>query len=677
MLRLRKDNSRALEPSAPPPQPPPPAREITLLGILFFPARLVIDMFVQILSSPSTHRVIFRLVVLGTLYALSLAGALAAYFGFYRAWVPEVTVSKDVWLQYSAVQPSAALRLYDSKSDLPLWSVPSSASVFAEDMAYDVFVEFDIPAATALAPTPLTIHLELQSERSEPLYASQRPVVLQNVRKLLDMRRFLPFRPPVHTVVTVLRGITPRPSQPNALALARRFGGRVPGDTFVARATVTLSIDETSRGDRNVLPALASGAVRLRFQARLFGIAYYMHHHPIISIAVFVSGFTAIEVGIVTSLWLAAAFYFSLQTTMSDTLTSRIATACRLAEERSKGDAAADEHALAALSRAAQLADAASVISPNDTLREVSTMSLRVLFLPSIQADIEASARIKQGEDMMAARKSHVQHAIGAARLFLQATTQLGALSPQLAAILKRQTESPTTTVGAAERREQKITLFKHERTLRKLLDTFRDGYRTAAHTRAGAGAGAAAAAGSSEIHVPQDAFYDLLITESNADGEDDDDDDNEHHDNDTDRGSVFLSPAPPKTLRAYLLLLIELHAVHTAGVLDSALQELELLRNAPAPSAQAPDTDPEWRLDSRFFSGSAGGPLLSDTGKPLRPFTIMPSRAQIKDEVFRPSHRLPTMTIDEYLEEERRRGNIISGGGPAQAAQPTPPRRK
>ena len=46
----------------------------------------------------------------------------------------------------------------------------------------------------------------------------------------------------------------------------------------------------------------------------------------------------------------------------------------------------------------------------------------------------------------------------------------------------------------------------------------------------------------------------------------------------------------------------------------------------------------------------------------------ILPSnadeRARFQAQVFQPDHRLPTMTIDEYLEIERQRGNIISGGG-------------
>lgn len=332
---------------------------------------------------------------------------------------------------------------------------------------------------------------------------------------------------------------------------------------------------------------------------------------------------------------------------MSDTLTTRIAAACRLADERT--DAAGDQRTLAALAEAAQLADVAGVISPNDTLREVSTPSLRVLFLPSIQAEVEASARSPDGADRMAARKAHVQHALGAARLFLQAATQLGAIAPQLGAILKRQIEAPTTLVGAAERREQKIMLFKLGRELRGLLDAFRRDYRAAAQTRAGT---------SSASYVPHEALFDLLIVQSDDDDEDDE------------GGAAPLTPAPPKSLRQYLLLLLELHAVHTAGVLESAMQELELLQHAPAPS-EAPPADPTWRLDSRFFSG----PLLSESGKPLRPFTITSAhdRTQVKNEAFRPSHRLPTMTIDEYLAEEQRRGNIISGGGHAQAAEATP----
>lgn len=56
---------------------------------------------------------------------------------------------------------------------------------------------------------------------------------------------------------------------------------------------------------------------------------------------------------------------------------------------------------------------------------------------------------------------------------------------------------------------------------------------------------------------------------------------------------------------------------------------------------------------------------MLSKDGKALRPFTLLDHRQRLQQGVFRPDHNLPTMTIDEYLEEERRRGGITNGGGP------------
>jgi len=72
-------------------------------------------------------------------------------------------------------------------------------------------------------------------------------------------------------------------------------------------------------------------------------------------------------------------------------------------------------------------------------------------------------------------------------------------------------------------------------------------------------------------------------------------------------------------------------------------------------------------RLDtglSRLTRGGRSGPLLSRDGMPLQPFTLTSRRAELQKGVFRPSHNLPTMSIDEYLEEERKRGGIIEGGG-------------
>jgi len=140
--------------------------------------------------------------------------------------------------------------------------------------------------------------------------------------------------------------------------------------------------------------------------------------------------------------------------------------------------------------------------------------------------------------------------------------------------------------------------------------------------------------------------------------------------------------------LRETTLLLLRLTYAQAQAQLESMCQELELLRSAPTPPPR-PDVSAAadlrrqqdadmWRVDAPRQSGGPDGkgPLLDSSGKPLRPFTILPSaaadRARLQAQVFQPDHRLPTMSIDEYLEIEQQRGNIISGGGPQSEANLT-----
>ena len=81
-------------------------------------------------------------------------------------------------------------------------------------------------------------------------------------------------------------------------------------------------------------------------------------------------------------------------------------------------------------------------------------------------------------------------------------------------------------------------------------------------------------------------------------------------------------------------------------------------------------------RLDppiSQLAHGGKAGPILNRDGKPLRPFTLLDGRQRLRDGVFRPDHSLPTMTIDEYLAEEKRRGGMIDGGGEQSGRPPEP----
>jgi hypothetical protein len=118
---------------------------------------------------------------------------------------------------------------------------------------------------------------------------------------------------------------------------------------------------------------------------------------------------------------------------------------------------------------------------------------------------------------------------------------------------------------------------------------------------------------------------------------------------------------------------------------LESLNREMEVLAQAPAPllpQTTSVEEDERQRREMRVQEGYSerldpplkrlqsmfgpGSPLLTKGGKPLQPFTIVGTRAELQKGVFKPGHNLPTMTIDEYLEEERRRGNIIEGGGEA-----------
>ena len=81
-------------------------------------------------------------------------------------------------------------------------------------------------------------------------------------------------------------------------------------------------------------------------------------------------------------------------------------------------------------------------------------------------------------------------------------------------------------------------------------------------------------------------------------------------------------------------------------------------------------------RLDpsiSQLLNKGKAGPILNKDGKPLKPFTLLDSRQTLRDGVFRPDHSLPTMTNDEYLAEEKRRGGMIEGGG-EQSGRPAEP---
>ena len=310
-------------------------------------------------------------------------------------------------------------------------------------------------------------------------------------------------------------------------------------------------------------------------------------------------------------------------------LTATLSAAFELASSHN----AASEKVLQMLSDVARTADALSVISPNDRLDEISTPALRMFLIPSLQADVQTRARIDPAEDRVTQRRKQVDASIGAARTFFAMVRRHSALPDSVVTLLRPyMAKDAQQPMAPADKRMFKIQVLKLEKAAQARLVAFRDAYRH-------------------RPTPPADVFYDPLV-ESGAD----DDDDTEM----VPVVSATLEVPPVAHLRSYLMLLIVLHALRTANALESLLQEKELLQAPPMPEAPDAPTDTTWRLDPSWTSPASDAPLLSESGRPLRPFTIIPKREQLKSEVFRPSHRLPTMSIDEYLEEETRRGRIL-----------------
>ncbi|KAJ6444455.1 TOR signaling pathway regulator (TapA) [Purpureocillium lavendulum] len=302
---------------------------------------------------------------------------------------------------------------------------------------------------------------------------------------------------------------------------------------------------------------------------------------------------------------------------------------------------AADVDATLALyDRVLELVSALGVFSPNESLEDLATSSLPYLLASFHAAEVaQRTPSILPNTNTTSGgptrRLEVLRRARDAYERFLNLVDAYGLVAPPYAAMLERYRDDGEGFAvvppgrDAAARREGKIAGFRAEKALREKL-----------------------------AYLKADSRY----------AEDGDDE---------------------AVREVYLATVAQ--AVHQAfQALDSMNREVQLLAMAPPPppDPQQPNgngnnpqsssgrerpradgaggDDTTWRLDQplrRGPGGGAGGPLLSGQGKPLQPFTLVGSRADLARGVFRPGHNLPTMSIDEYLEEERRRGGILEGG--------------
>ncbi|KAL1868757.1 hypothetical protein VTK73DRAFT_3509 [Phialemonium thermophilum] len=315
-----------------------------------------------------------------------------------------------------------------------------------------------------------------------------------------------------------------------------------------------------------------------------------------------------------------------------------------------------------------------SLFSPNETVEDVSTADLPYLLvnfhlaeliqkqqepLPALANSIlppTSNAPHEQRRAVLAATRDAYER-------FLHLLDSYGLLDSTYTKLLERYTDDPTSFSTAppnadpTARRNAKIANFKAEKELRQKLEYLRQ--------------------------RPEYAAAALGDDDSGEEG----------------GLGIGAGTGDEEAIRAVHLAHLAYSAHMAFQGLESLNRELEVLAQAPAPSApesRSPTGENDARrrqgahgsrsvggdgdgyserLDAPLSSrmGQRGGPLLNAQGKPLQPFTLVGGRQELARGVFRPGHNLPTMSIDEYLEEERRRGGIIEGGGEASMRVPEP----
>ncbi|RDA91672.1 hypothetical protein CP533_0060 [Ophiocordyceps camponoti-saundersi (nom. inval.)] len=248
-----------------------------------------------------------------------------------------------------------------------------------------------------------------------------------------------------------------------------------------------------------------------------------------------------------------------------------------------------------------------SVFSRNETIDDVPTTSLPLLSVEWRLAELE-TARWEGIDRRLALRRARECYA-----RFLDLVDAYGIVVSPYDALLDRFRSLPDgfSVVGAvagADRRDAKIRAFKAERELRVRRDEASRRVR-------------------------------------------------ECEEEDGDEG-----------LRGFYLAELEVGIHSSFNGVDAINRELQLLSHAPPTTTTSEEQDDDsTRLDQPLANS---GPLLSRTGKPLQPFTLVNSRADRSRAVFRQGHNLPTMSVDEYLAEERKRGGILDSDAGADAGQ-------
>ncbi|KAL4859751.1 PP2A regulatory subunit TAP46 [Chlorella vulgaris] len=259
------------------------------------------------------------------------------------------------------------------------------------------------------------------------------------------------------------------------------------------------------------------------------------------------------------------------------------------------------QQAAACWTAAATAADALALFSANEDLEDLATADIKYLLIPFYRAEVLSHTHGDDPSVRLAALSSASQHY----RTFLHHCRQYGLLSPPaaaLAAVALRQGQGGSSSssgpaMDAASMRQNKIEKFKREKFIKGRLE---------------------------ELEQRQ-------ATEGQGAGEGSGDEEEQ---------------------REVWMLQADLAALQAAEGLSSMQQEVDILKHA----ASIPEEQRERQRQQRQQSGpppdllrqlqAAAGSLGGVGGK----------RGVLAGEVFRPSHVLPTMSIEQFGEVEYRR---------------------
>ncbi|GAA5829753.1 hypothetical protein JCM5353_002220 [Sporobolomyces roseus] len=333
---------------------------------------------------------------------------------------------------------------------------------------------------------------------------------------------------------------------------------------------------------------------------------------------------------------------------------------------------------LADLNLASKLINHLGILSPNETLEDINTSDLRCLLVDALSGQLSLLAKTKGGKE----RITYLNKASDCFKKYSSLVEQYEIVPQDQRAAYQGVSASE---MDSARRRAGKIAQFKREKEIKSKLEELRKRKRERSTRRTNLTVASSSTASSSSSSTPPPSHSP--------------DDENDFLSEDDDESDDVARPL--------LISLLQLHYLRAHAELSSLEQELELLEHgmkmseipSPSPHASASsnsrnksdartedqdEDDLTWRLDK--ISMTRDDPLLSASGKVLRPFTILPSakgsssqldtRLRLQSEVFQSSHRLPTMTIDEYLDEQNEMGNILQGGGPSTSEEVDQARR-